>query len=174
MPASLQNALASVQVPYSVAFTSASEGSGGWAYFAKREYDSTLAPAASYAYELPIPIQIAFTPTSLTGGGTVTVSLVVNGVGLGDSAVVSLSHTQTGSTTVSSFPSSVTVTGLARSFSFHVETPLGGCLFNAGPPPFYTPYAGPGGSVTVFATCNGVTGSATLTIQGYPAPSSCP
>ncbi len=174
MSASLQNALASAQTPYAVAWTSTSESGGGWAYFAKREFDSTLAPAATYAYEVPIPIQIAFTPSTLTGGGTVTVSLIVNGVGLGDSAVVTLSQTHAPGTIVTRFPASVTVTGLARSFSFYVDTPPAGCLHSPGPPPFSTPYAGPGGSVTVTATCNGVSGSAIFTLQGYPAPYYCP
>ena len=73
------------------------------------------------------------------------------------------------------FPASMTVTGLARTFTFHVDTPPGGCLLvMAGPPPVYQPYAGPGGWLTLTATCNGVSGSATLTINPYPAPAQCP
>ena len=174
MPTSLRTALGAAQALYSVAWTSSSEGSSGWAYFAKREFDSALAPCVTYAYELPIPIKISFTPDTLVGGGTVTVSLLVNGVGLGDSAVVSLGQTHAPGTVVTSFPTSLTVTGLARTFSFHVETPLGLCIVNPGPPVSYTPSSGTGGWVTVTATCNGVSGSATFTIQGYPAPGSCP
>ena len=174
MVASLYTALATPQTPYSVAWTSSDEGAQAWAYFAKREFDGTLAPCATYAYEMPIPIQIILTPTTLIGGGLVSVSLVVNGVGIGDSAVVTLSQTHAAGTVVSSFPTSLTVTGLTRTFSFNVTTPPSGCLFSAGPPSFYTPFGGTGGSVTVTATCNGVSGSATLTIQGYPAPSQCP
>ena len=171
---SIRGALSNVSQPYSVALTSASEATSGWAYFAKKEYDPLLSPCAAYAWEVPIPILISFTPTPITGGGDVTCSLIVNGVGLGDSVVVSLSQTPSTTTTVTGFPSSVTVTGLARSFTFHVETPPGGCIFHPGPPPFYTPVSGPGGSVTVTATCNGVSGSATLVINPYPAPATCP
>ena len=121
-----------------------------------------------------IAIQIIMTPTPFVGGGVVSVSLVVNGVGIGDGAVVTLSQTHAIGTVVSSFPTSLTVTGLTRTFNFNVTTPASGCLFSAGPPSFYTPFAGTGGSVTVTATCNGVSGSATLTIQGYPAPTQCP
>ena len=124
---------------------------------------------------MPIPILIGFTPTPVIGGADVTCSLIVNGVGLGDSVVVSLSQTHSSSTTVTGFPTSVTMTGLARTFTFHVETPRGGCtLISAGPPPLYSAYAGPGGSITVIATCNGVSGFAILTISPYPAPTMCP
>ncbi|MCW3055744.1 MAG: hypothetical protein JWN14_4914, partial [Chthonomonadales bacterium] len=174
MPIPLLNALATPSTPYAVAWTSSDEAGSGWAYFAKREFDSNLAPAATYAYEQPIPIKMTFTPNTLTGGGTVQVSLNVNGVGLGDSTVVALSETHSGTTTVTNFPTSVTVTGLSRTFSFQVSTPPGGCTFNAGPPSFYTPYAGPGGLVNVSASCNGVTVWGTLTIQGSPAPAHCP
>ncbi|MCW3094876.1 MAG: hypothetical protein JWL77_494 [Chthonomonadaceae bacterium] len=122
MSASLQNALASPQTPYAVAWTSSNEAAAGWAYFAKREFDSTLSPAATYAYELPIPIQITFTPNTLAGGGTLMVSRVVNGVGLGDSAVVALSQTHSGTTTVTNFPSSVTVTGTGAHLEIHLLT----------------------------------------------------
>ncbi len=175
MHESLRGALGNVQTPYSVALASANETSAGWAYFAKKEYDALLGPVACYAWEVPIPIQIAYTPTPLIGGGDVTCSVIVNGVGLGDSVSVSLAETHSATTTVTGFPASMTVTGLARTFTFHVDTPPGGCrLLMAGPPPIYEAYAGPGGWMTVTATCNGVSGSAVLSIAGYPAPYNCP
>lgn len=175
MHASLKSALANTAVPYTVGWAGANEANTGWAYFAKKEYDALLGPLACYAMEAPIPIQISFNPTFITGGGDVTCTLTINGVGIGDSVNVSLDFAYPQGTVISNVSGGSPVTGLSRSFTFRVGTPPGGCLLlSAGPPPVYAAYPGPGGWVIVTATCNGVSGTATLMIAGYPAPANCP
>jgi hypothetical protein len=174
MYASLQSALANTAQPYSVAWTAANETAAGWAYFAKKEYDPTLAPCALYALEAAIPIQVTITPSIVVGGGTLTVSIIVNGIGIGDSANVAISASNFDGTTITGLPGSFTVTGLSRTFMFSVDTAPGYCEYVPGPPAHYVSHPGSGGGVTLTATCNGVSGSAILVIQPYPAPASCP
>lgn len=151
---------------FPVGWTSTTEASSGWAYFAKPEYDANYPPTAACLLETPIPIQILFNPTSPYGGGNVTCTIVVNGIGPNDSVPVTVTATPSSTTTLTGFtsPSTINVTGLGRSFTFTVQTPP---ATQMGTPPNQTTIPGPGGSVTVTATANGTTVTATLSIRGY-------
>jgi hypothetical protein len=175
MPNSLRSALANTAQPFGVAWAAPNEANAGWAYFAKTEYDPLRAPCATYALEVPIPIKITFSPNSLVGGGTVVVSVIINGVGLGDSAAATVTITHPDTTSVSGFAGgSMGITGLSHTFTLIVDTPPGSCEYVAGPPPSYIHHPGPGGGITITVVCGGVTGTATLSVGGYPAPTNCP
>ncbi len=91
MPDTIKSTINGSQL-LSVAWASLTEGQTGWAYFAKLEYDSTLSPCGVYAYELPSPTSLTFSPNPIpwTPGFTQyqsTGSVTVNGLGPGDAPV---------------------------------------------------------------------------------------
>jgi hypothetical protein len=67
------------------------ESTNGWAYFAKQEYDPTLAPSALYVYDIPCPISLTFNPNPAANGTYSVGTVTVNGLGPRDSVTVTIS-----------------------------------------------------------------------------------
>ena len=107
------------QTPLSVALTSRNESQTGWAYFAKKEYDPTKGPTACYAWCGPVVLALTLSPATVAPNNATTGSIVLNGIGPGDSAMVYL-WTDDGSGLVLSCPQRVTVTGMLHTFQIAV------------------------------------------------------
>jgi hypothetical protein len=52
-------------LPFSAALTAANEASSGWAYFAKSEYGAATAPCLAAGWDLPVPIAVSLSPTTV-------------------------------------------------------------------------------------------------------------
>ncbi len=127
--------------PLVVALASTQEGSQGWAYFARSDYSGgTLAPTLLNVWDLPLPQSVTLSPSPnicnsqdpLHNPVTVTCSIGMSGLGLGDSAPVSVTITgmsagisgivpgTQGTNIVSGMPFTFTPTGTNCSFTFVV------------------------------------------------------
>ena len=148
-------------LPLSVVWAAVDETSAGWAYFAKTEYNASLGPRAMWAWTVPYPISVCIdtvggrygAPTEAgpaAAPSAAFVTLNMHGLGVGDSVGVTLSGPAGAQT------QQVTVTGLQRRFQL---------------PSSYVRYTEAGWTITVTATCNGV--SATSTIDNYSTPVDC-
>ena len=110
--------------PITLALAAKDETSVGWAYLAKQEYGSGVGPAILHAHCQPVAFGINMTPNPVTpsstsGSDVVTAKLFMNGIGPPDSASVAIScnHPEL----VTNLPSSVTVTGLLKTFTFKAK-----------------------------------------------------
>jgi hypothetical protein len=97
-----------------VVWAAPNEAAYGWAYFAKKEYDSTLAPCVTYAYCKPQILGLTITPSSVTHGLTATGKIMVNGLGPGDQLTLSAMSLDT---TLATVPASVTISGVDHLFT---------------------------------------------------------
>ena len=73
---------------------SPNESGDGWAYFAKKEYATDKAAQVVHAWTYPTPYQIVIAGNA---NGTHAISVILNGLGIGDSAVAvtyTLKYTQ--------------------------------------------------------------------------------
>jgi len=136
----------------SVQWASMNEGTYGWAYFAKNEYDPTLGPNVTNLWSIPTLVKLTVpTPVTLSGAASTSATgqLSVNAIGLLGSAVVSLSSDNplvkfqaTGTQS-----QSMTVTGLNTTFVMTVAKPVSTTV------------------VTITATLGSVTKTATMTVN---------
>jgi len=107
----------------SVAIASKTETASGWAYFAKNEYMvGAYAPCITYAWSIPVLINLTLNPTSIKAGtGVSTGTIALNGIELTDVASVQVTASssaiqfQGGHTVGSNY--FVDVTGLNRTFT---------------------------------------------------------
>ena len=133
-----------------------------WTYFAKKEYQSNLAPCVLYALAFPVPTQINFDGDSALYNTSYTGTVAINGVGIGDSAnvVLTIDDTSTGAQNhyvnfvspdnpdTNTKQLTLPVTGLTNPVSFTLRPT---------PAAFELNFAhGYRLSVTVTATCNNV------------------
>lgn len=101
----------------SVAVGAPNETSGGWAYFAKQEYDATLAPTVTHLWDWAVPVKLFVCSTTVTPPlpaqptTTWTFTVIVNGLNPGDTTGVGIG-TQSGIGNTG-----VTVTSLINTFS---------------------------------------------------------
>jgi hypothetical protein len=132
-----------------------SEDGAGWAYFAKKEFDSTKAARVVHAWTYPTPYKFEYGGLNGNGnahcGNALTVSLILNGLGIGDPGVsvtytVTFEHDTNMSNNVV-YSGTQTVTALDRVLCAH------------------TPPTGNYHLVRATATCNGVTINTTLTLE---------
>ena len=105
------------QTPFAVAWTSRNEGSFGWAYFAKKEFDPTKAPTACCAWCGPTVLSLTLSPATLTSGQLTTATINVNGIGPGDSVPIYLWCDQVSEGVNYTCPATMTLTGLNRTFT---------------------------------------------------------
>jgi hypothetical protein len=126
-----------------VAWASMNESAQGWVYFAKKEFSTANGPCVIHLWSIPTLIKLSVpTPVSYNGGaGSATGTLTVNAVGLQGSANVTLSSSNTAIATV---PATWNVTGLTRTFPITLTGT---------------------GTVTISATYNGVTKTATMIVN---------
>jgi len=130
---------------FAVGLAETSETTNAWAYFAKKEYDSTLAPNALYVLGAPFcPIDVTVSPSTITGGNSANGTVYLNAPAPAGGTTVTL-----GSAAPATAPASVTVPQGARSAPFTVTTTTVSMS---------TP-------VTISATANGITQRTTVTVH---------
>lgn len=72
----------------SLAWTSVDETSGGWAYFAKNQYNSTLGPRVTQVISYPKWMTLTASPTTAQHDSLVTVTVTLDGLGPGQSVTI--------------------------------------------------------------------------------------
>jgi len=136
----------------SVQWASMNEGTYGWAYFAKNEYDPTLGPNVTNLWSIPTLVKLTVpSPVTLSGAASTSATgqVSVNGIGLQGSAVVSLSSSSPLVTfqATGTQSQSMTVTGLNTTFTMNVTKPSAST------------------AVTITATLGTVTKTVTMTVN---------
>jgi hypothetical protein len=111
--------------PLSVAWTSRNEGANGWAYLAKKEYNPATAPTVCYAWCGPCVLSVTLSPATIASAGTSTATVVVNGIGPGDSVPIYIWCDQISAGVNYTCPATLTLTGLNRTFSISAVAPGG-------------------------------------------------
>jgi len=145
---------------FSVGMASTNEGSPGWAYFAKREFDAAKAPALLYATGAPLQLcGVLLNPTTVYGGvspdplrfpSTSTGEATLNGPAPAGGATVQLSSSNP--TVALVVPTTVTIPEGQACAEFEVTTlPVTSVK-----------------TVTISASYGGVTKSAVLTVKPLP------
>ena len=152
------------QAPLSVIWKGVDEGSttNAWAYFAKKDYDATLAPSVTYALSTPVPVKVFITPSidPIPYTAPLSIQVIVNGIGIGDGIDVVLNSSNSGVQLYNGSPSTrsqsktVHVDGFHNTFSFSlwVDPAL---VSGLGTTPL---------PVSISATCNNVTVSKTINL----------
>lgn len=110
---------------FSASLSSTNETANGWAYFAKKEYDSTKTPVLIYATQAPIAVvNLTVSPTSVRGGNSATGTVSINNPAPtgGYTVWLSLKSTTAATPYPFSFPASVTIPAGSYSTTFTITT----------------------------------------------------